>query len=137
MKPKEYHDIVAKLLDGGHWEAVAVLWVDIFSHINQPSHVFDSVDGKAFEASSRETLRDLFALVTSVARDPEPERAYLAGLARSEIVTRVRAHFAKYGSLDALPWNVELGVAIRELLMEVWDDPDGKLLNPTRSIDPQ
>jgi hypothetical protein len=138
MTPKEYREIVAKLLGEGHWMAVSGLWSDIFNPLILRGAMLEAgvgIPGERPLAECREILRDLFRQVQAGygvengagPKAPKPDAAWDAYL---EILSRGREAVGPLAHDEA-----EFPTAIRELLMDVWDDADGRLLNPTRTND--
>jgi hypothetical protein len=153
---QEYHEIVAKLIAGGHWEAIVGLWIDLFEKLDGIVYLQQSEDPAnrttRFETFARDVLRDLFSQVTWATSEQaeieyatfdtglSQDLAFCAGIARDQIIVKTREYLA------ASDWSVpdqfrpplaaafqespsvfrEWPAALRELLMDIWNDPDGQ-----------
>jgi hypothetical protein len=151
MTRDEYHEIVAKLIDAGHWAPISALWMDFFGRLDQDVYLEhsgapDALDIEVCKFAS-DVLRDIFAQLTEASRewvtnaggvwedDPKQQRAFYASVGRDNIImqTRERLAVGRWTADGRPPTKAHetWPAAIREMLMDIWNDPDGRLLSAT------
>jgi len=138
--------ILELLLDEGLTEAAVGLWMDLLSSLvssvltaaadvvmpheqlggGEPSEEERAMHGR-FAGQSRADLVSMFQFLTDwQSRPPDQHSEFAAHLVRTEIMEKSVVHIER--SIKETEWPTKL----REMLMEIWNDPDGKIFAEAR-----